>query len=146
MTSPEEWLAKDLARQIYAMPDSYQYEYASRIYRDKDGVITHTPIRKGKDREVDPGPLPEGGVPLGFVHNHPWVSAFTNAMLHPPSEIMANLPRLLETAHYPSPEDFQWAGETNNYVVDPYGNVRLFEPSWYPRLWPEHAASSKGKR
>ena len=39
--------AAEIAREIMATGDKDGYEYASLIYRDANGVITHTPIARG---------------------------------------------------------------------------------------------------
>lgn len=81
--------AAEIAREIAAMPDRDSREYGLTIYRDANGVITHSPIAGGNATSVT-GPmaagLPSWGSALGMVHSHPAIlfnDSFPNFRLHP---------------------------------------------------------------
>ena len=65
-------VAAKIAREIMAMPDKDKLEYGALIYRDTNGVITHTPLTKGGPVGVTPVTtgLPDYGHMLAFIHSH----------------------------------------------------------------------------
>jgi len=61
--------AAEIAREIALMPDRDFIEYGSIIYRDANGVITHTPIAGGNATSVT-GPMAGGVARLGKRAEH----------------------------------------------------------------------------
>ena len=63
--------AAEIAREILARPDRDTVEYGALIYRDVNGVITHTPLARGTATTVqmDITGLPGYGSVLALVHS-----------------------------------------------------------------------------
>lgn len=80
----EDTIARSLADQINAIPDSLSQEYASRIYRDRDGVIRSTPLTRqppGAAESWSPPDIPISALEeIGIVHNHPILEGLRKAM------------------------------------------------------------------
>jgi len=64
--------AAEIAREIMATGDKDGFEYASLIYRNTEGVITHTPIARGTPWDSVPSMagITNWGQVLGVVHSH----------------------------------------------------------------------------
>lgn len=64
--------AAEIAREITAKSDKDTNEYGSLIYRDANGVITHTPLTRGTNTTVaiDATGIPNFGQVLAMVHSH----------------------------------------------------------------------------
>lgn len=65
--------AAEIAREIAAKPDRDKYEYGSIIYRDANGVITHTEVVTQHNPTavaLSTVGMPNWGSALGFVHSH----------------------------------------------------------------------------
>jgi len=69
--------AAEIAREILLQPNHDHYEWASIIYRDADGIITHTPIHTDHSPTgvaPDFAGMTNYGQFLGLVHSHPAVT------------------------------------------------------------------------
>ncbi|HEX8364677.1 MAG TPA: hypothetical protein VF603_05270 [Allosphingosinicella sp.] len=80
--------AAEIAREIMTKADRDTREYGSIIYRDSNGVITHTPVVPGGPTSVSP--TSEGmanfGQFLGLVHSHTaatYIASMPNYKLFP---------------------------------------------------------------
>ena len=80
--------AAEIGREIQAQPDRDSREYASLIYRDVNGVITHTPIEPGGPTSSTANMIgiQSWGQVLGYVHSHTamtWSGEFPDYKLYP---------------------------------------------------------------
>jgi hypothetical protein len=81
--------AAEIAREIAAMADKDSREYGAIIYRDANGVITHTALTPGTATSVpnmSTSGMPGWGSALAIVHSHPaslWDPNYPSFRMHP---------------------------------------------------------------
>jgi len=138
----EDTIARSLADQINAIPDSLSQEYASQIYRDRNGVIRSTPLTRqppGQAENWSPPDLPADAVEeIGIVHNHPFVEGLRKAMQtdkYPENpaavryyieQILAAPGDLDEKAVQIVKGDPRRAKKRTNYIVSPAGRLGIY--------------------
>ena len=137
----EDTIARSLADQINAIPDSLRNEYASRIYRDRDGVIRSTPLTRqppNRAQNWSPPDIPADALEeIGIIHNHPFVEGLRKAMREKdyrenPAAVRHYIEQILSAPGELDKKAVQPNGDPRrsnvrtNYIINPAGRLGIY--------------------